>query len=914
MKTLDKILWSILLPLLMSLGGCHHSAETTKESRFKNFEVQNMTFNSIENAQKKYQIDQAQRDLDNAQSDDEIARATSSLTLLRDGLNSVGDIDADGTNKEYPIALDSGEFYSITVHCKPAKAYNEKLIFGFTLISGEDNSYSKNIGIRQTNDINSSDEFDVVLDTQIPTDITSGKYVLVASIMNEDNETQESDLSKISKVGFVYLTINNNNSKQVTLTAVEGSKYIDLPYLPVFNNGYSNSDAQKSSLVVYNSSSKDENVTLSAVLKLASGEETPLGLLDTSDGVIKDTIGYTIFAPKEDDVEPITIDVSYYIPKDRYQTILDAIPDLSESIVDEAKGTIVWSIKSDDSTLSTNSIEAPMLLSKFVDDFDMVNNDGKRKHNKMLPNPAIQEKESSAKTQFIRYNKHTDDGPDGWQDISKIKNLTFSTIDAALDYSGEEAFLFSGDEFVTYDKNNQSVSEIQKINDRWQGIPFDHIDAALQADGYFFLFCGDRYIKTDHWNYMYPGYPKSIEGSRWDGLSKLTKIDSAVNYYDNRIYVFGEDNNGIPAYIRFNWYHQRADNGYPRKINGNWNQFKTNVSACFYDQYPNVICFKKGLLDKKIEKDGLFFKYDGKYNKMFGHKNKIGLAVDTQYASIGRWDVPGVSGSVEVNSKAYLYKKHFDIINIEAEAAVSLDAQYEKSGYHSSYNKSRTGSRLEVTVFGGKIFDKGRIDEITVNKKITKQNAQTLVNGKQSSNLIYMPLYTWDTHKDILSSTFFVGPVPVIVHMGVSGTIKIKLAVGREGMGIRLNSDVPSNLAIYIKGGFNGAIVEAGMGGDVRIIEVAEKALVRTGLTLTPEENLAFNLDFDSNINLRILAGYMYLYAEKRIKYPSLCGLKFCWKRERKEYRRYLYHTPWLYKRTWDLLEKEFNLYTIELK
>ena len=925
MKTIDKILWSILLPLLFSLGGCHSSNQTTKESRFENFEVQNMTLNSIEDVQKKYQIDQAQRNLNNAKSEDEISIAKASLASLLNGLSSVGEAVADGSNEDDPIDINSGRFYTITVHCKSPKAYNEKLTFDFTLTSlDEEDSYSKIIGTVQTDDINSSEEFDVILDTQIPGDIKSGKYLLVSSIMNQDdNYIEESNMSKISKAGFIYLSISNNHdSKHITLTTVTGSKYIDLPYLTTYDKEYSNSDAQKSSLVVYNSSTQDENVTISAVLKLASGEETHLGILDTSDGVIKDKIEYTVPSQKEDSVKPIDITVSYYIPKDTYKTIINAIPDLSESTVDEAKGTIVWSITSKNSKLVTNSIEAKMLLSKYVDDFDMVKNNGKESQEKNTFKTYKRNRLFSPHTQFIRYNKDNDESQDGWQNISTISNLTFTTIDAALDYSGEEAFLFSGDKYVIYNKNSHSVSEIKKISERWIGITFDHIDAAFQADGYFFLFSGNEYIKTDHWNKMYSGYPKRVDDSTWKGLSKLKTIDSAVDYYDNRIYFFGKDFNDQPAYIRFNWNNQSTDNGYPREINGHWNQFRADVSACFYDQYPNVICFKNGGADRELLNKGIFFKYDGKYNKVFGNKDNVGFEVNTNYASIGRWDVPGVEGNIKVNTEGHLYNHRFNILNIKAEASVALDAKYDKKGYQSNNNKSRTGSKLEVTVFGGKIFDKGQIDEVTVDKKITKSNAQSFIDGKSSSTkFITMPMYEWSRSKDILSQYFYVGGIPIRVSMGISGEMQINLKVGIEGVGIKLKAVAPANLSIYIKGGVNIGWAEAGVGGDIKMIDVSGETSIRSGLTLTPDENLAFNLDFDSRISLRILRGSTFLYAQVRRWRSRRRSYRCCyrtfyytsWSTYWKEYRKYLYCSPWLYERTWKLLEKEFNLYTIEL-
>ena len=897
----------------------------------------------IGNGLEQSKIDDAQINLNYARSEEETLLAQSLLDTLLDSLDIIGENSADSSNRENPILLNQGVFYNINVLCKPPKAYHEKFTFNFRLLyderddnetTGEERVYSKVIATARTKEINSSEEFTLNVNTLIPTDIKTGRYLLVVNIVDKELDTplNEQNISKISQMGALYIKVEESSqSQRIDLTAVEGSKYIDLPYIPSFVNGYSNIDAQKSSLIIYSSSFKEENVTISALLKLENGDEVSLGLLDTDDGVIKNEINYSIPSYNENDTHTVNIDVSFYIPENQYTSILKLIPDLSEDKIKEAEAKIVWRIKSKNNTIITNNLETTMFLSKFIDDFDSTENNGKNKITKDSKKKAL-EKFSlySPDTQYVIFNKYSDYSREGWKDATTIKNLTFKTIDATLDYSYDIAFLFNGDKYVEYNKNNHSVSEVKKISDYWKGIPFNSIDAAFKVlPDDIYLFSGDQYLRVHSSGKIDSGYPKKINDN-WHGLDKLKNIDAVVNYYyDNKIYFFGKNSDGESSYLRYDWHKDRVDGGYPKKVTRyTWSALgETDIAGCFYDQYPKITCFKNKTVNSEAENlinSGIFFKYDGEYNKILGRKNHIALAVDSKYSALGRWDVPGINGKVKVDTLLYLYNKDFSILDIDAEATIALDARYTREGLTTSNRSSRTGSSLKVSILNAQIYDSYRIKEKNIEVQLTQENSYTLVNNKKAITqkgraFFNMPRYMWNEKKVLYHQVFAIGPVPLDIEMGIEGKMELNIGLGLEGVGVKLTASAPIHLLMYLNGGINLAIIRAGVGGEGEIINTKGDVSVRSGLTLTNRGDLAFDLDAKAKLNLNILRGSIYLYASKRsIEYCQNCKWGVCgppwpcgfdWD----DYKYYIYRSRWAYQRNWTLIDKNFTLYTIKL-
>ena len=964
MKYIGKVLWSIVFLLILGLSGCMQSHIGGK-SAFKGFDIQKISFDSIENTQMQYTIDLAQKNLYTAKTDEEKIIAKSQLDLLLGGLNPVGEATADGSNKDNPIAINSGEFYMIAIHCKPPKSYQKSFTFSLSLVDSDDNT-SVAIGIGQTPDINSTDEFDVSINALIPTSITPGKYLLVAVLSGgDDNNTIEGskEAGEIPQVGIAYVDIRSgNDAKRVDLIGALGSPYIDLPYQPKFINGYSNQDAQKSTLALYNHNNKEENITLSATLQLTTGETTSLGLLDTTDGAIKDAIPYPISPHRVGDIGPSRIVVSFYLPEEKYQEILNAIPDLSEDNRSEQRARIIWQITSNDPDLESNPISQPMFLSKFVDNIDLSQGRSTKALSSMPTNKRIDRLGSNGaglgnNVSCVRFNKYSDQSEEGWKDAVNIPNYPDSQnspfniiVDAALDFSEykrfefyeedtaknyakkhgaiviregiiggtpnygvqtREAYLFSGDQYVIYNGYTKSVSNPKKIKDLYSGFTFSKIDAAFKrysTSDKIYLFSGNKYLKVDTRTHkVVSGYPRTISDSTWPGLSKLKTISAAVSYYNGKGYFFGRDSRGRSAYVRYDWDDDEVDSGYPRRVTeSNWESIgDIEVSACFADPHArDTVCFQdKTLNNEKLKKDGILFKYDGSYNRLLGSKDYIGLSVHSKYSSVGRWDVPGVNNHAELDVSAHLFDNELGIITVDAEAAIGIGALYRLDGEEGPSKTDRTGRMLSVTVFGGEIVNKSSLSSHVATEHLSKENIHDLLEAKDNGTDILTASKEWSEKKVIFTQRFTVGPVPFSIKGGIEGDLEIMIALGLDGTGVELRASAPASLGVFAKGGPDVGVISAGIGCDVTAIRAEGGGAMHLGISADNDNNLNFSLRTNADFDLKVLKGELYLYATvQKIE----CNWHSCWWEE-DESRRYLYSSPWLYQRSWNLVDKTFG-------
>lgn len=157
----------------------------------------------------------------------------------------------------------------------------------------------------------------------------------------------------------------------------------------------------------------------------------------------------------------------------------------------------------------------------------------------------------------------------------QLRPLGFDRIDAALsgDYLGQSTshelsnrvFFFRSQWCISLNTETGEFSEIQTIAQRWPGVPFDHIDAALHFDPEFvYLFSGNRYVRFDvKRNQICEGYPQ-LTCERWHGLH-FEKIDAAIYWGNGKVFFFRAD-----QHIRYDIADFRADPGYPKHVTGNY--------------------------------------------------------------------------------------------------------------------------------------------------------------------------------------------------------------------------------------------------------------------------------------------------------------------------------------------------------
>lgn len=161
-----------------------------------------------------------------------------------------------------------------------------------------------------------------------------------------------------------------------------------------------------------------------------------------------------------------------------------------------------------------------------------------------------------------------------WPELDKIG---FDRIDSAFcgamqtDEHGasldRKVFLFRKGDYVRMDADTNIIDEgyPQAIQDGWPGIPFDRIDAVLNAGpGALYLFCGGQYVRFDMARKRVDeGYPQLIR-DRWEGVT-FERIDAATMWGNAKVYFFYERN-----YIRYDMTTYSADHGYPKFISSEY--------------------------------------------------------------------------------------------------------------------------------------------------------------------------------------------------------------------------------------------------------------------------------------------------------------------------------------------------------
>jgi thiol-disulfide isomerase/thioredoxin len=142
--------------------------------------------------------------------------------------------------------------------------------------------------------------------------------------------------------------------------------------------------------------------------------------------------------------------------------------------------------------------------------------------------------------------------------------ISFSHVDAALDYGDGKVYLFSGEKYTRLDKQTGRIDDNypKYTKDQWKGVNFDRIDAALTwPNGKTYFFNGSNYIRYDNANTSADeSYPKAITAKTWPGLG-LTSIDATLNFDNGKTYFFKGN-----QYYRFDESNDHLDGGYPKSL------------------------------------------------------------------------------------------------------------------------------------------------------------------------------------------------------------------------------------------------------------------------------------------------------------------------------------------------------------
>jgi matrix metalloproteinase-14 (membrane-inserted) len=146
--------------------------------------------------------------------------------------------------------------------------------------------------------------------------------------------------------------------------------------------------------------------------------------------------------------------------------------------------------------------------------------------------------------------------------------LNWTHVNAVVLMGDGKACFFKGKEYVQYDIENDRADPgyPKPINEQtWPGLTWpDGVDAAVNwGDGKIFFFKGGEYIRYDiNKGRADFGYPKRIEARNWPGMIWTDGIDDVVNWGNGKAYFF----RGY-EYIRYDIKEDRADPGYPKRVN-----------------------------------------------------------------------------------------------------------------------------------------------------------------------------------------------------------------------------------------------------------------------------------------------------------------------------------------------------------
>lgn len=186
------------------------------------------------------------------------------------------------------------------------------------------------------------------------------------------------------------------------------------------------------------------------------------------------------------------------------------------------------------------------------------------------------------------------------------KGVFSDTIDAAVRWTDGNVYFFKGAGYRMYSFSNGDVTEEGSIKDRWpslpvppkfavEGIPMSYVDFTRDLDAvvvfgswwsggnfYAYFFKGKYYVMYDTINdHVFSGYPKPIEGN-WPNMPPgfTYDLDAVVYLPDDYAYFFKGT-----EYVKYDVSQNRALDGYPKPIYGNW----PNLMATFAEELPNNI-------------------------------------------------------------------------------------------------------------------------------------------------------------------------------------------------------------------------------------------------------------------------------------------------------------------------------------
>ncbi|NGN99387.1 hypothetical protein G5S52_17560 [Grimontia sp. S25] len=162
---------------------------------------------------------------------------------------------------------------------------------------------------------------------------------------------------------------------------------------------------------------------------------------------------------------------------------------------------------------------------------------------------------------------------------------------------------------------------------------------------------------------------------------------------------------------------------------------------------------------------------------------------------------------------------------------------------------------------------------------------------------------SWEEEKVLASARFSIGPVPMSVEAGVSGSLGLEMEVGYNAE-LTGGGDLFSvDFGAFGRGGIDLLIASGGVQAIFNLIENTFSMESTAGFDLGSNPNIYYSITLQDAID--VISGKFGLYADLRgIKWckkwfiPYPCGSKTT------RYSLWLYQTPSVFEKTWTLLSK----------
>ncbi len=110
----------------------------------------------------------------------------------------------------------------------------------------------------------------------------------------------------------------------------------------------------------------------------------------------------------------------------------------------------------------------------------------------------------------------------------------FENIDAVFNAKDDKTYLFSGNQFIYFDRQQRWWSEPATLTTYWDSIPFNSVNAAFTGkDGKTYIFSGEEYLRYSgpHYNKIddrYPNMTNKYWGNVVNNIAKTGKVDAAL--------------------------------------------------------------------------------------------------------------------------------------------------------------------------------------------------------------------------------------------------------------------------------------------------------------------------------------------------------------------------------------------------